>query len=106
MWLAIAVGCVGCFALKLVGYSLPRRVIEQPVVKHVADLLPVAPHLEYRIPPFDLEALLTEVELLLDWYLPRLNEQVSDKLRQEFRAVWAEALAPVLEAPPTWVLPP
>jgi uncharacterized membrane protein len=42
MWLAIAVGCIGCFALKLVGYSLPRRVIEQPVVKHVAELLPVA----------------------------------------------------------------
>jgi branched-subunit amino acid transport protein len=42
MWLAIAVGCVGCFALKLVGYSLPRRVIELPVVKHIAELLPVA----------------------------------------------------------------
>jgi hypothetical protein len=42
MWLAIAVGCVGCFALKLVGYSLPRRVIEQSVVKHIAELLPVA----------------------------------------------------------------
>lgn len=42
MWLAIAVGCVGCFALKLVGYSLPRRVIEQPMVKHIAELLPVA----------------------------------------------------------------
>jgi branched chain amino acid efflux pump len=42
MWLAIAVGCVGCFALKLVGLSLPRRVVEQPVVKHIAELLPVA----------------------------------------------------------------
>jgi branched-subunit amino acid transport protein len=42
MWVAIAVGCVGCFALKLVGLSLPRRVIEQPVVKHIAELLPVA----------------------------------------------------------------
>ena len=42
MWIAIAVGCVGCFALKLVGLSLPRRVIEQPVVKHIAELLPVA----------------------------------------------------------------
>jgi hypothetical protein len=42
MWLAIAVGCVGCFALKLVGYSLPRRVIEQTLVKHIAELLPVA----------------------------------------------------------------
>jgi uncharacterized membrane protein len=42
MWLAIVVGCVGCFTLKLVGYSLPRRVIDQPVVKHIAELLPVA----------------------------------------------------------------
>jgi hypothetical protein len=42
MWLAIAVGCLGCFALKLVGLSLPRRVIEQPLVKHIAELLPVA----------------------------------------------------------------
>ena len=42
MWIAIAVGCVGCFALKLVGLSLPRRVIEQPLVKHIAELLPVA----------------------------------------------------------------
>ena len=42
MWIALAVGCVGCFALKLVGLSLPRRVIEQPLVKHIAELLPVA----------------------------------------------------------------
>ena len=42
MWLAVAVGCAGCFALKLLGFSLPRRVIEQPMVKHVAELLPVA----------------------------------------------------------------
>ena len=42
MWIAIAVGCVGCFALKLVGLSLPRRVIEQPLVTHIAELLPVA----------------------------------------------------------------
>jgi branched-subunit amino acid transport protein len=42
MWIAIAVGCVGCFALKLVGLSLPRRVIEQPLGKHIAELLPVA----------------------------------------------------------------
>lgn len=42
MWLAITVGCLGCFALKLVGLSLPRRVIDQPVVKHIAALLPVA----------------------------------------------------------------
>jgi hypothetical protein len=42
MWMAITVGCLGCFGLKLVGLSLPRRVIEQPLVKHIAELLPVA----------------------------------------------------------------
>jgi branched-subunit amino acid transport protein len=33
---------VGCYLLKLAGYSLPPRVHEHPVVRRVADLLPVA----------------------------------------------------------------
>ena len=42
MWLAIFAGSLGCFMLKLVGLSLPRKVVEVPRVKHTADLLPVA----------------------------------------------------------------
>ncbi|HEY2230101.1 MAG TPA: tRNA (adenosine(37)-N6)-threonylcarbamoyltransferase complex ATPase subunit type 1 TsaE [Xanthobacteraceae bacterium] len=68
------------------------------------DLLPVAPHLEYQIPSYDLEAFLIEAELILDWYLPRLEVPVSAEAREEFRALWSEALEPALEAPPTWVL--
>jgi tRNA threonylcarbamoyl adenosine modification protein YjeE len=68
------------------------------------DRLPVAPHLEYQIPSYDLEAFLIEAELILDWYLPRLDLTVSDQARAQFRLLWGEALAPAIEAPPTWVL--
>jgi hypothetical protein len=68
------------------------------------DRLPVAPHLEYQIPYYDLEALLIEAELILDWYLPRLGAPVTHEAREAFRALWGEALIPALDAPPTWVL--
>ena len=42
MWTAIILGCVGCYALKLAGLSLPARVLANPVVERVADLIPVA----------------------------------------------------------------
>ena len=35
--------------------------------------LPIAPRVEYRLPPYDIDAFLIEVELLLDWYLPRMK---------------------------------
>ena len=40
--------------------------------QQLPDVLPVAPHVEYRIPLYDMDAFLIEAELLLDWYLPRL----------------------------------
>lgn len=41
-WLAVLGAGVGCFLLKLAGLSVPERVLERPVVRRVADLLPVA----------------------------------------------------------------
>ncbi|WP_205474755.1 AzlD domain-containing protein [Nocardioides sp. SYSU D00038] len=41
-WLAIAVACAGCYLLKLAGLSVPERVLDRPVVRRVADLIPVA----------------------------------------------------------------
>ena len=32
--------------------------------------LTVAPGVEYRVPPYDIDAFLIEAELLLDWYIP------------------------------------
>lgn len=41
-WLAVIVCAVGCYLLKLAGMSVPARVLERPVVRRLADLLPVA----------------------------------------------------------------
>ena len=60
---------------------------------------------EHALPPYDLEAYLIEVELLLDWYAPYvLGTQLSGSVRAEFVNVWSEILAEVLAAPQTWTL--
>jgi hypothetical protein len=42
VWLAVALGSAGCYALKLAGLSVPRRVLAAARVRRIADLLPVA----------------------------------------------------------------
>jgi aminoglycoside/choline kinase family phosphotransferase len=67
--------------------------------------LPVTPDLTHVIPPYDLEALLIEVELLADWYVPHIRQsQLSGSARSSFVALWRAALEPVTAARPTWVL--
>jgi tRNA threonylcarbamoyl adenosine modification protein YjeE len=68
------------------------------------DLLPVEPGLDYQLPGYDLQALLIEVELLLDWYLPKFNASISNPARENFLRHWQEALTPAIESKPTWVL--
>ncbi|WP_370638261.1 tRNA (adenosine(37)-N6)-threonylcarbamoyltransferase complex ATPase subunit type 1 TsaE [Ancylobacter sp. Lp-2] len=67
--------------------------------------LTVSPDHDHTLPAYDLPALLIEVELLLDWYIPhRGGAPVSDALRTEFRGLWTAALASSLAQKPTWVL--
>src|SRR5471030_2982366 len=68
------------------------------------DVLPVEPGVDYRLPRYDLEALLIEAELLVDWYLPRLDAKPAPAMRDAYVTLWRDALAPVFEAPATWVL--
>jgi N-acetylmuramate 1-kinase len=72
--------------------------------RKLPERLPVMPHLEYRLPYYDMEAFLIEAELLLDWYLVSAGTSASDKVRAEFIALWRDALQPAIDAPPTWVL--
>jgi aminoglycoside/choline kinase family phosphotransferase len=51
-----------------------------------------------------MNAFLIEVELLLDWYLPRLGAELAESERESLRALWRELLQPAIDAPPTWVL--
>ena len=41
MWLAVLIACVGCYALKYAGMSIPHRVLESPGVRQLSLLLPV-----------------------------------------------------------------
>ncbi|MGN6251906.1 MAG: AzlD domain-containing protein [Marmoricola sp.] len=41
-WAAVLGCAIGCYLLKLAGLSVPARVLERPVVRRVADLIPVA----------------------------------------------------------------
>lgn len=60
---------------------------------------------KHRLPRYDEEAMLIEVELLLDWYYPyATGAPASDAVRAEFTRRWREALAPILAEPPTWTL--
>ena len=42
MWLALLLACVGSYALKFAGVSLPESVLNHAGVQRVAVLLPVA----------------------------------------------------------------
>jgi hypothetical protein len=68
------------------------------------DVLKVEPGVDYELPRYDMEALLIEVELLPDWYLPKLNTRIADAKRDVYLALWRDALQPVVDAVPTWVL--
>jgi len=72
--------------------------------QQLPEVLPVAPRLDYRIPPYDMDAFLIEAELILDWFLPRFGVAVSDDDRDEFRSLWRERLAGAIEAGVNWVL--
>jgi N-acetylmuramate 1-kinase len=68
--------------------------------------LPVSPNVEHPIPRYDIDAFLIELELLLDWYLPRLGVDVSAATRTTYQVLWREALLPATspEAETSWVL--
>ena len=68
------------------------------------ETLPLLPHQDYAIPVFDTEALLIEVGLMPEWYLPDRDAVPTPALRDEFFAMWRELLAKPAAAPKTWVL--
>ena len=68
------------------------------------ETLPLTPELSYAIPGFDTEALLVEVGLMLEWYLPDRGTEPTGDLRSEFVAIWRDLLSKPASAPRTWVL--
>lgn len=67
-------------------------------------LVPVEGRPPYAIPAFDIEAMLIEVSLLLDWYLPDRGVELPEAARSEFFVIWRELLERALAVPSTWVI--
>ncbi|MGJ5047985.1 tRNA (adenosine(37)-N6)-threonylcarbamoyltransferase complex ATPase subunit type 1 TsaE [Bradyrhizobium oligotrophicum] len=78
----------------------------------VPAVLPLAPQVTYKVPTFDIDAMLIEIGLMLEWYLPDRGVELSEVLRAEFLEIWRELLeAPLAAKPtskptskPTWVI--
>lgn len=85
-------------------YEAATDVLAALHKQKLPQVLPVETGLDYRLPPYDMAALLIEAELLPDWYLPKLGAKLSTAPRQDYVALWRDALRPVLALPPTWVL--
>lgn len=59
----------------------------------------------YALPTYDIDAMLIEVELALDWYAPTAARVTpASGARQVFLGLWRELLAPILAQPTTWTL--
>jgi aminoglycoside/choline kinase family phosphotransferase len=68
------------------------------------DELPLTPELAYAIPIFDIDAMLVEIGLMLEWYLPDRAAVPSENLSVEFMTLWRNLLAEVTVGARTWVL--
>jgi len=64
----------------------------------------IAPNVAHRLPVYDEDAMLIEVELLLDWYLPHHGMPVTEEMREVYIGLWHEALQVALHSKPTWVM--
>ena len=85
-------------------YAVAVAVLVDLHGRLLPESLEISPNVEYRIPRYDMDALLIEAELFLDWYLPHVSVSVSDGARADFVALWRAALEPVMAVNPTWVL--
>jgi tRNA threonylcarbamoyl adenosine modification protein YjeE len=72
---------------------------------HLPETIPVTETIDYRIPPYDLDALSIEIELLLDWYAPHIAGVVlASGAKSTFVNLWRHALSEIISAPTTWTL--
>ena len=59
----------------------------------------------YSIPPYDLDALLIEVELLVEWYAPHVcGAKLSSAAKAIFLSLWRSTLSEIANARSAWVL--
>lgn len=68
------------------------------------DVVPVAPHLDYAVPLFDTDAMMVEVGLMPEWYLPDKGVTLTSNMQADFLLIWNDLLGKLADAPRTWML--
>jgi len=68
------------------------------------EVLPLAPQITYAIPTFDIDAMLIEIGLMLEWYLPDRGAEPANERRAEFVTAWRDLLGKAAAMPKTWVM--
>jgi tRNA threonylcarbamoyl adenosine modification protein YjeE len=68
------------------------------------EVLPLAPQIAYAIPTFDIDAMLVEIGLMLEWYLPVRGAEPASDMRAEFVTAWRGLLGKAAAMPQTWVM--
>ena len=68
------------------------------------EVLPLAPQITYAIPTFDVDAMLVEIGLMLEWYLPDRGVEPTHDMRAEFARLWRDLLAKAAATPKTWMM--
>lgn len=86
-------------------YAEAVRLLAKLHATELPGVLPVADGIDHVLPPYDLEALVFETELLPDWYCPAIRgADLPSPARSEFVALWAEVLGGLIPERPTWTL--
>jgi tRNA threonylcarbamoyl adenosine modification protein YjeE len=68
------------------------------------EVLPLAQQITYAIPTFDVDAMLVEIGLMLEWYLPDRGVEPTHDMRAEFARLWRDLLAKAAATPKTWMM--
>lgn len=86
-------------------YAEAVRLLAKLHATELPGVLPVADGIDHVLPPYDLEALVFETELLPDWYCPAIRgADLPGPARSEFVGLWAEVLDSITPDRPTWTL--
>ncbi len=90
---------------------MPERYAEATAVlaalhgRELPTELPLTGAPAYRVPPYDLDAMMIEIELVLEWYAPHVARiQLSSSARAAFINLWRPLLQQICAAPATWAL--
>jgi N-acetylmuramate 1-kinase len=85
-------------------YQAATDVLAALHCQALPEILPLTPQTSYAIPIFDTDALMVEIGLMPEWYLPDRGAALNENARAEFSAMWRDLLDKVTPEPKTWAL--